>query len=216
MCIFICLISRQLNSVKSFSRKLTWINDFCSSFKSVHWRVYIFAAIIFRAFIAPLGPQGIGVEHIRNIIYFMCHEDFVGWNDEQPGVHLRAVISKLFDCLGKGKSEQIMLFFYLSWFYQLNLFAVPNFFIQSQDLLKSIPTQNSRLVQAHLSKLKDNLVVYCIYAFRNLTVVQPEDTFYPMPNFKKLYNIITVPHERDLLQIVRWDTNTHTFDTTII
>ncbi|XP_035712827.1 uncharacterized protein LOC110863060 isoform X2 [Folsomia candida] len=151
------------------------------SFKSVHWRVYIFAAIIFRAFIAPLGPQGIGVEHIRNIIYFMCHEDFVGWNDEQPGVHLRAVISKLFDCLGKGK--------------------MPNFFIQSQDLLKSIPTQNSRLVQAHLSKLKDNLVVYCIYAFRNLTVVQPEDTFYPMPNFKKLYNIITVPHERDLLQI---------------
>jgi hypothetical protein len=153
-----------------------------NSFKNVHWRAYIFASLIFRAFIAPLGPQGISVDHIRNIIYFMCHEDFVGWNDEQPGVHLRAVISKLFDCLGKGK--------------------MPNFFIQSQDLLKSIPQQNARLVQAHLSKIRDNLTVYCIYAFRNLTCVRTHGEFYAMPDFKKLYNIITAPQEKDLLQIV--------------
>jgi hypothetical protein len=155
-----------------------------NSLKHVHWRAYIFSSLIFRAFLAPLGPQGIGVEHIRNILYFMCHEDFVGWNDEQPGLHLRAVLGKLYDCLAKGK--------------------MPNFFIQSQDLLKSVPPQNARLVQAHLSHLRDNLSVYCIYAFRNLTCLKPKHRYYPMPNFKKLYDIITVPAETDLLRIVSY------------
>ncbi|ODN00655.1 hypothetical protein Ocin01_06027 [Orchesella cincta] len=151
-----------------------------NSFRCPQWRAYMFAATIFRAFIAPLGPQGIGLEHIRNILYFMCHDDFSGWNDEQPGAHLKAILDKLFFFLSKSN--------------------MPSFFIRSRNLLQSIPEQNLRFVQGHLNKIRENLIIYSIYAFRNLMDVRKTKASYSFPNFQNLFEMLTVP-EGELLKI---------------
>lgn len=152
-----------------------------SSMHNPHWRTYIFSAILFRAFIAPLGPQGIGLEHIRNILYCMCYDDFYGWNDEQPGAQLSMMLGHLLECLGKGK--------------------MPSFFIPSRNLLQSIPQHNLRYVQGHLHQIRENIIVYCIYAFRNLVKVQKSENSYKFPNLKYLYEILT-GQETELLIMV--------------
>lgn len=151
------------------------------SFRHAQWRTYIFSSILFRAFIAPLGPQGIGLEHVRNILYCMCYDDFSGWNDEQPGLHLKLLISHLYDCLGRK--------------------YMPSFFVKGRNLLQSIPEQNLRFVQGHLNKIRENLIIYCIYAFRNLMDVRKSASSYKLSNFKSLYEILTV-EDVELLRIV--------------
>lgn len=151
-----------------------------NSFKSPHWRAYIFAATLFRAFIVPLGPQGISLEHIRNVIYFMCHENFFAWNEEQPGLHLKILLQKLFENLSRHK--------------------MPSFFVRSSDLLKSVPQQSLRIVQGHLSRIRENLIIYCIYAFRNVADIRSKSS-YSLPNLKKLYKILTV-REPEILMMV--------------
>lgn len=158
-------------------------NILLDSLLHVQWRCLTYACLIFRAFIAPLGPLGVGLEHIRNILYFMCHEEFVSWNYEQPGLHLKSLLDKVYDSLGRGD--------------------MPSFFVAGHNLFKNIPIQNLRKVQANLSKVRDNLLFHTMFMLRNL--VQMDKDFYPMPkdNFKKLYDYLTVP-EKQILYLVNY------------
>jgi len=152
-----------------------------NTFRAPHWRAYIFSSLIFRAFLAHLGPQGVGLEHIRNIIYFMCEDDFTGWNEEQPGTHLVTILVKLYECLGAGKMS--------------------SFFMHNRNLLKSVPQQNSSLIQGHLKKVLDNPVIHCLHALKNLECVSTHKHLYPVPKWDRLYKILTVS-KTDLLKIV--------------
>jgi hypothetical protein len=151
-----------------------------NSLKSVHWRCLILSSLLFRAFIAPLGPLGIGAEHFRNILYLMCNREVV-WNYERPGNHLKAFLTYMYLCLGRGD--------------------MPNFFIKKNNMLRNLPPQNVTQVQSSLSRVRNNLLIYCIFAFRNLSKLQTN--FYPMPKLKKLYKIITTRDEQTILFMVR-------------
>jgi len=152
-------------------------NILLNSLHGVHWKCLTMGCLLFRAFIAPLGPLGIGLEHFRNILYFMCNKEFALWNEEQPGLHLRTLLFKVYECLSRGDMS--------------------SFFIREHNMLKNIPSANVKKVQAYLSRVLDNPVIYAMYAFRNLTRVG--SNHYPMPNLRKLYKYLTHRNEQDVL-----------------
>ncbi|CAG7836871.1 unnamed protein product [Allacma fusca] len=151
-----------------------------NTLKHVHWRAYIFMALLFRAFVFPMGPSGVGLEHIRNLIYQMCEQDYIFWNEEESGAHLRAILDRLYECLGNRR--------------------MPNFFIPTCDMFKRAQPESTR-VQALLSNIRENLIIYSIYALRNLTCLQKKENVFPIPNLKRLYNLITYP-DTELLYII--------------
>ncbi|CAG7719818.1 unnamed protein product [Allacma fusca] len=182
------VIPQGFHSVDFFNaqQSMEWLVNFSqgenlllNSFKNVHWRAYIMSAILFRAFIFPMGPRGVGLEHIRNIIYQMCEQDYVFWDYEDGGLHLRAILSRLCNSLSTRQ--------------------LPNFFIPRYNMLKSSVPENTRKVQAHLSSIRENIIVFCIYALRNLTCLHERDSYYYPPDLKKLYRLVTSPNAELLL-----------------
>ncbi|OXA40732.1 hypothetical protein Fcan01_24517 [Folsomia candida] len=154
-----------------------------SNFKEIHWRAYIFSGLIFRAFFATFGYQGIGLNHVRHLLYNMAHEvPLTAWSMEEQGIHLKTLLTQLCKALAKCK--------------------LPNFFISEQNMFKYIPRHNLSSFQYQLKIVLDNLLVSCICALRNLARPTMEKRGEEKClDFKKLFKIVTVD-DSDLLPVI--------------
>jgi hypothetical protein len=135
-------------------------------------RCLLFSMALYKTFLEPLNTQlGLLPIHIRTVLFWQC-EQYAIWPEDRPGEILHKFLDKLYDAISHKHLE--------------------DYFIEKRNLFESTPRTHLLKVQEKLLRIKENLVMHVLIALRN---VRYRDTaFYPVLDYKKLYDII-VSHE---------------------
>jgi hypothetical protein len=124
---------------------------------------------LYKTFLEPLNIQmGLLPIHIRTQLFWQC-EQYANWPENHPGKILRKFLDSLYD-----KIKQMSL---------------NDYFIEKRNLFESTPRKHMLPVQEKLLRMRENLVMHVLVALRNLRYI--DSAFYPVLDYKKLYDIIT-------------------------
>lgn len=150
------------------------------SFQHAHWHAYIISAILLRAFIFTYGPLGVGLEHIRSIMFQLCNEEFL-WNEQEIGDKLTLILQRLDESLSRPK--------------------LPSFFLAASNMMKSTARENTLFVKSRLKAVRENLIIHCLASLENLKRIHPEDRAFPFPDLRDLNRLLTLPEAELFLAV---------------
>ena len=147
-------------------------------------RCLLFTLALYKTFLEPLNIQsGLLPTHIRTMLFWRCEASYAEFPDDRPGEIMCKFLDKLYDAIMHKK--------------------LPDYFIKSRNLFESTPRTHLLKVQEKLLRIRENLVMHMLSAVCNLHYVDSL-SFYPVLDYKKLYDIITcdnlVPILNPLLQ----------------
>jgi hypothetical protein len=133
-------------------------------------RCLLFSMVLYKTFLEPLNTKlGLLPTHIRTMLFWQCEQDYTRWPEDRPGEILCKFLEKLYDAIMNK---------------HLN-----DYFIDRRNLFESTPQTHLFKVQEKLRRISENLVMHILLALRNLCYV--DSSFYPVFDYKKLYDIIT-------------------------
>jgi hypothetical protein len=132
-------------------------------------RCLLFTMALYKTFLEPLNIQlGLLPTHIRTLLFWQCELNYANWPEERPGEILHFFLSKLYDAIMRKHLD--------------------DYFIEKRNLFESIPRTHLLKVQEKLLRIRENMVMHVLVALRNLRYI--DTAFYPMLDYKKLYDII--------------------------
>jgi len=136
-------------------------------------RCLLFNMALYKTFLEPLNTQlGLLPIHIRTVLFWQCELKYANWPEDRPGEILHHFLGKLYDAIMNRHLE--------------------DYFIEKRNLFESIPRTHLLKVQEKLLRIRENMVMHVLMALRNLRYI--DSAFYPMLDYKKLYDII-ISHE---------------------
>jgi hypothetical protein len=132
-------------------------------------RCLLFTMALYKTFLEPLNTQlGLLPIHIRTVLFWQCELTYANWPEDRPGEIMQHFLDKLYDAIMHKHLE--------------------DYFIEKRNLFESIPRTHLLKVQEKLKRIKENMVMHVLVALRNLHYI--DTSFYPMLDYKKLYDII--------------------------
>lgn len=155
---------------------LEWEVSFPKAEKYMHTRMshaqmkcYLFMAILHKTFIEPTTSQrGLIFDHIRNLIYWKCEENYKDWPENRLGEKMILLLKDLKIAMGRR--------------------VLKDYFIESKNIFENIPGCYLVFAQEKIHNICERPIGHFITALRNLTYTAKK--FYPMLNFDKLYEIL--------------------------
>ncbi|XP_017768307.1 PREDICTED: uncharacterized protein LOC108556633 isoform X2 [Nicrophorus vespilloides] len=167
-----CMFKRSLNERLNFEWELAFpLQEKYLEAKLGHVQltIYFFFNTLFKTFIEPQTQQkGLLADHFRNLIFSECEKNCYQWPQLRLGKKILILIDILYNHLGKHR--------------------MPHYFVREKNLFQNIPAQFLRKAQETLNNIREMPVMHFLLAMRNLQYVN--ESFYPMPNLKRLYEIL--------------------------
>nr|XP_045615829.1 uncharacterized protein LOC123768969 isoform X2 [Procambarus clarkii] len=112
--------------------------------------------------------QGLKIQHLRYILFWMCEHNFKDWQEEKLGNKLKAYLKTLYNCLSTEN--------------------LPHYFIDKCNMMETIPERYMRQIQARVRNMKDNLPIYLMHTMWRM---RTEEDFYPKLDILELYKLVT-------------------------
>ncbi|XP_069950364.1 uncharacterized protein [Cherax quadricarinatus] len=113
--------------------------------------------------------QGLKIQHLRYILFWMCEDNFKDWQEEKLGSKLKAYLKNLYN--------------------RLSTENLPHYFIDSCNMMETIPKRYMRQIQARVSNMKDNLPIYLMHTMWRM---RTEEDYYPKLDILELYKLVTM------------------------
>lgn len=134
-------------------------------------KAYLFLVVLFKTYIEPkTEKKGLLIDHLRTLIYLECEKNYRDWPDHRLGHRLLMVLNNLKCYLG--------------------LRCLPDYFVPNKNLFANIPGNVLITCQKQIHDIIESPTMHFLTALRNLNYKNP-DSFYPYPDYKKLYRILT-------------------------
>lgn len=148
-----------------------------TSLSHEHLHIYLFTLVLYKRFLEPLNEDTLGLQtnHLKTLMFWQAEHCFDKWKENQLGKALIEFLNLIYRSLKKS--------------------MLPDFILTQRDLFESIPRGNLRKVQAFLFKIQENILMYVLQALRNIHYC---DEFYPLLDFKRIYEIITIDNSLKL------------------
>lgn len=138
-------------------------------------QVYLIALMLHKTFLRPVldTRYGLTTSHIRNKLFWLIEEDNrpSKWLDNHTGECLMRLLDSLYHCI--SQSEPIL----------------PDFFLRDKNVFNKVAPEYLLHSQKQLKRILDNPIMYVFHAMEN---IRHSKSFFPLLNFTKLYDILTV------------------------
>jgi hypothetical protein len=134
------------------------------------FRCFLFTMALYKTFLEPLNiHQGLLPTHIRTLLFWQCERGHSKWPEDRQGNILRKFLDAMYDAIKHMRLD--------------------DYFIEKRNLFESTPRTHLLKVQEKLLRIRENPVMHMLIALRNLRYT--DSAFYPVLDYKKLYDIIT-------------------------
>lgn len=135
-----------------------------------HIRCYLFTLALHKTFMESESCKiGIDSSHIKNHLFWQCEDNLAKWPEDRLGESLRIFLRGLYDHFGRSR--------------------LPNYFVESCNDFKGIPTPLLLKLQRRLHDILQSPVMHVLSAIQKLKYTGKD--FYPPLNVNRLYILLT-------------------------
>lgn len=137
-----------------------------------HLQALLWARLIFRHVLEPIGV--LSYQHLETLFFYMVEENYLNWQAATLGEQIKAIFEKLYSCTSKRR--------------------LPHYFVHKRNLLHSKAPRDLFKAQERTFRLNERFVVMTMQAMKQM---QSSDSSYPLPDFARLWEIVTTPLSLD-------------------
>lgn len=138
-------------------------------------QVYLIALMLHKTFLRPVldTRHGLTTSHIKNKLFWLIEEDNrpSKWLDNRGGECLIRLLYSLYRCISQSEP------------------TLSDYFLRDKNLFSKVSPEYLLHSQKQLKRIIDNPIMYVFHAMEN---IKYSKKFFPLLNFPKLFDILTV------------------------